>query len=598
MFALQKYLAENAQNIGQLIQKYAEPSSSAHEADAAPQRLNTPAGGGANHTEAPAETWPQTLQRLENEARHFTIRVPLIGKFSSGKSTLLNTVLGERTLAASVDPQTALPAEITWAEGPARFAACLPDGRERPLAAQQVRDNALDFLDGSAWVRIQHPAAALKRWPHLCLVDLPGLDSSIERHSRAIDQYASRSLAYCAVVSAEEGTLHESMLKALQELRLTAPHLPVIAVITKCDKRSEADVQAVAATVTQAVTQALGRAPQATVCVRRGQAQPFLEALDALEQQAEAIFNHAIGQPLDELLAQAGKRLDTLANRDDIDSQQIQADIERLKKERHAIEQNIAQRTQALESDLPAIESNILQTVRNALQNCADSHISAVLGGRDISSDIHHTVRAALQQGVRQDFAPELQSYLLHLNESIPKDLDIRISALNLHDGNVDTKADDSTQMATVISFLLGAIPKLLPKLAGHIGILVAAIPLVVHLLNRPTEADRAEQREARREEARDQLKKTYAEVISRVGESLFAYLQKQVQEAKKQIAASVHHQIEQQTATLRQLEQRLSLGQEQFAALQAQTRGDLARLRQWQADVRRIARLPQQPSA
>ena len=524
--------------------------------------------------------------------------MPLIGKFSSGKSTLLNTVLGESVLTASVDPQTALPAEITWAEGPARFAACLPDGRERPLAAQQVRDNALDFLDGSAWVRIQHPAAALKRWPHLCLVDLPGLDSSIERHSRAIDQYASRSLAYCAVVSAEEGTLHESMLKALQELRLTAPHLPVIAVITKCDKRSEADVQAVAATVTQAVTQALGRAPQATVCVRRGQAQPFLEALDALEQQAEAIFNHAIGQPLDELLAQAGKRLDTLANRDDIDSQQIQADIERLKKERHAIEQNIAQRTQALESELPAIESNILQTVRNALQNCADSHISAVLGGRDISSDIQHTVRAALQQGVRQDFAPELQSYLLHLNESIPKDLDIRISALNLHDGNVDTKADDSTQMATVISFLLGAIPKLLPKLAGHIGILVAAIPLVVHLLNRPTEADRAEQREARREEARDQLKKTYAEVISRVGESLFAYLQKQVQEAKKQIAASVHHQIEQQTATLRQLEQRLSLGQEQFAALQAQTRGDLARLRQWQADVRRIARLPQQPSA
>ena len=61
MFALQKYLAENAQDIGQLIQKYAEPSSSAHEVDDAPQSLNTPAGGGANHTEAPAETWPQTL---------------------------------------------------------------------------------------------------------------------------------------------------------------------------------------------------------------------------------------------------------------------------------------------------------------------------------------------------------------------------------------------------------------------------------------------------------------------------------------------------------------------------------------------------------
>lgn len=592
MFALQKYLAENAQDIGQLIQKYAEPSSSAHEADAAPQSLNTPAGGGANHAEAPAETWPQTLQRLENEARHFTIRVPLIGKFSSGKSTLLNTVLGERTLAASVDPQTALPAEITWAEGPARFAACLPDGRERPLAAQQVRDNALDFLDGSAWVRIQHPAAALKRWPHLCLVDLPGLDSSIERHSRAIDQYASRSLAYCAVVSAEEGTLHESMLKALQELRLTAPHLPVIAVITKCDKRSEADVQAVAATVTQAATQALGRAPQATVCVRRGQAQPFLEALDALEQQAEAIFNHAIGQPLDELLAQAGKRLDTLANRDDIDSQQIQADIERLKKERHAIEQNIAQRTQALESELPAIESNILQTVRNALQNCADSHISAVLGGRDISSDIHHTVRAALQQGVRQDFAPELQSYLHHLEAAMPADLDIRVSLPDVDTGSV--KVDTG-----FMSALIAGITALLAKL-GPIGGLLSTLigGLLGGLLSGTSDADRAERREARRDAARSQLHGIYEQVISKVGESLAAYLQEQVRAAKERIAQSARQQLDQQTATLRQLEQRLNLGQEQFAALQAQTRDDLARLRQWQADVRRIARLPQQSAA
>ena len=157
-----------------------------------------------------------------------------------------------------------------------------------------------------------------------------------------------RSLAYCAIVSAKKGTLHESMQKALcDDLRLM-PDLPVIAVITKSDKRPPEDLQAIAAKVTKEITAALGRPPQATVCASRRQAQDFMAALDALERQAEAIFNHRIGQRLQTLLAQAEKRLDTLANRDDLDSEKIAAEHARLQSELTAFEHVVQQRMQQL----------------------------------------------------------------------------------------------------------------------------------------------------------------------------------------------------------------------------------------------------------
>jgi GTPase SAR1 family protein len=44
------------------------------------------------------------------------VRVLVVGAFSAGKSTLLNEWLNERIFATSLDPQTAIPAEISWSE--------------------------------------------------------------------------------------------------------------------------------------------------------------------------------------------------------------------------------------------------------------------------------------------------------------------------------------------------------------------------------------------------------------------------------------------------------------------------------------------------
>ena len=57
----------------------------------------------------------EKLDQLAAQAEHFVVRVPVVGSFSAGKSTLLNALLGERLLGVGVDPETSVPAELRYA---------------------------------------------------------------------------------------------------------------------------------------------------------------------------------------------------------------------------------------------------------------------------------------------------------------------------------------------------------------------------------------------------------------------------------------------------------------------------------------------------
>ena len=42
--------------------------------------------------------------------------VPVVGEFSSGKSSLLNKFMGKNILSVAIAPETAVPAELYWSE--------------------------------------------------------------------------------------------------------------------------------------------------------------------------------------------------------------------------------------------------------------------------------------------------------------------------------------------------------------------------------------------------------------------------------------------------------------------------------------------------
>ena len=135
-------------------------------------------------------------EKIREEVNDFKVCIPLIGRFSAGKSALINNILGWGDVCKeNIGVETAIPTEV--------FA-----GKEErvfiyPLKKQPITmDDFFDIRDSinaknAEIVKLQLQGnERLDLFPDVALVDMPGLNSGYEVHDKAIRNYIKKSMAY------------------------------------------------------------------------------------------------------------------------------------------------------------------------------------------------------------------------------------------------------------------------------------------------------------------------------------------------------------------------------------------------------------------
>ncbi|MEC3939747.1 dynamin family protein, partial [Leclercia adecarboxylata] len=150
----------------------------------------------------------EQLKTIEENIRTYSVRLPLIGAFSAGKSTLINTLLQDNLLSVAIDPETSLPTEIRFAPQES-ITLRRKNGTLLSLSREALKAQAFGEHDPQNVVDITLPGATLAALDGMTLVDMPGWESGIAQHSLAIDNYLDRSAAYAVVVSVDEGVMKE-----------------------------------------------------------------------------------------------------------------------------------------------------------------------------------------------------------------------------------------------------------------------------------------------------------------------------------------------------------------------------------------------------
>jgi ribosome biogenesis GTPase A len=155
------------------------------------------------------------IAKVSADVQKQEIMVPVIGVFSAGKSTLINNIIGKDILPAAITPETSLAMELRYCDKD-YIEAVKADGSVKTYSINEInilKNKAADYMFGRLYLN----NASLKAIQPLVLVDMPGFDSPLDQHNKAIDEYlGKRGCHYIVLISAEDGTLFKSLIGKLK----------------------------------------------------------------------------------------------------------------------------------------------------------------------------------------------------------------------------------------------------------------------------------------------------------------------------------------------------------------------------------------------
>ncbi len=352
------------------------------------------------------------------DIQDFKVTVPIVGAFSTGKSSILNSVLGTELLATEITPETAVPAEISYGSDKVVYVKKGNDGstgnETGDLASLNTKTLSIDKYD---MIQITVNNDFLRTVPTIKIVDMPGFDSGYEVHNRAIDQYLPKSLAYIVAVSADEGTVRNSVLDFLTELKLN--EMPAYALITKSDKIIPGELSDVKTHIVKTFKNHLGieNIMTAVTSAYDEECEEFKDLLRDLESKSDVVFKNHFKMRLLDYLGDIRSHLSAQLRVKDYSAEQIENEIERAESEIERLTSDLESKEEEFARKCENCVSNITDKVRENLENAKDSIINAVVKGNDPGQQINSIVRNTITSEIRSNFQYQVKEFLEDVNE-------------------------------------------------------------------------------------------------------------------------------------------------------------------------------------
>lgn len=168
----------------------------------------------------PAELAGESLQgitALRQSAEKQELFVLVVGGFSAGKSSFLNKIIGRNVLPTAVTPETSLAMELHYSTDERIEAVKAGGGIER-FSVDHIGKIAED-AEKYSYARLYLDNTQLRDLDPLVLVDMPGFDSPVDAHNKAIMEYLERGAHYIVLASVQEGIVSKSLGRRIREIR-------------------------------------------------------------------------------------------------------------------------------------------------------------------------------------------------------------------------------------------------------------------------------------------------------------------------------------------------------------------------------------------
>lgn len=403
----------------------------------------------------------ESIKKAVSEIPDFRVTAPVVGGFSTGKSTLINAVLGEKLLSTNITPETAVPTEITFGNDTATLVSV--NGGEKIIPLYEFDSNVLSASDYSL-VKIAASNAFLRDIPSIKLVDMPGFDSGIENHNRAIDNYLPQSLAYVVTVSADEGTLRASIINFLNELKLYS--VPVYTVITKSTKATPEDVDKLKAHISETLTRFLKiDNPKIAVTSAKGNVDidEFRSFLMELQRDSDDIFNKYFSGKLNYSCKNIEKYLCECLDKDDMTLESLTLQKEQAERAFDEVGKKFNSEKERFREQVEHCVSSIKSKIGLDLESSRNTIESLILQNQEgaVREKINSIIRTTYAYGIQTELEPRVKKYIANVENSI---------LVNVYDASAELSEMEVQMDNQIKAVLNSSVQQMIPMIGGMIG--------------------------------------------------------------------------------------------------------------------------------
>lgn len=259
---------------------------------------------------------------------------PLVGEFSSGKTTLINALTDCKKLETATKPTTATIYEIHF--GCEKCCATVYDADGNKTSLEDISSLKNDSLSDASIVEIFDTSKSVPATT--VLVDTPGLSSPDPKHKQTLINFLPQADGILLVTDINQ-QITRSLTDFIEMMKLSKR--PIYLVITKCDTKSPSEIEA----AKQYISEHCKLPLQQMVCVsaHTNDLSEFYTLLDVIQKAKNTIIAQAnthrikniikeLSSRIEELLSSTNseKELDEAIRRQEFELQRLKRSIEKL----------------------------------------------------------------------------------------------------------------------------------------------------------------------------------------------------------------------------------------------------------------------------
>lgn len=309
--------------------------------------------------------------------------IPVIGAFSSGKSFFINTFLGSSYLPVGITPETALATELRYSQKEI-IEAVKKNGE---CDVYEITDMNLVTTKASeyTYIRLFLNNENLKNIMPLVLVDMPGFNSPLDSHNKALMEYINKGTHYIVLTSVEDGNITRPMVRQLSDISEFGRDFTFF--LSKINLKASTEVEEIKAKIEEQIEDYLDIKKEA-IGIDNDSGKSFKVILENIDY--EELFESLFKTELKTITFSVIENLNTAVSalkRDTRENEQIISELknglERLIKQRENLISDAKQKYSDSGSE------RVVQTVGMELSNSIEELVrAAIYGGSDSMSHL------------------------------------------------------------------------------------------------------------------------------------------------------------------------------------------------------------------